>query len=245
MHSHRSGIALSAAFCLALSAGAQELPTAEQLMARYTEAVGGEALAKVKNRSLEFEFEMPMQGIYSFGVDYWAPGRHYMMIDLSSSGVANFEAGVVDGVAWQSHPMSGMRRLTGDEERLGLWGASLNPFASWQEFFEKAQTVGEETIDGRNCYKVVFTPAEGAPVTFYFDAETGLAVRDEMPGPAGTTIVSDRKEWQETNGITSARLIEVGGPQAYTLRFTRVAYDVDDIPEDAFALPATLPAAAP
>ena len=224
---------------------ANDLPPAEKVLAKYAEAIGGEALAKVKNRAAEAEFEMPMQNVYASAREFWvSPDRFYFRIDLASMGVTDFEAGVVDGVAWQSHPMSGTARLSGDEGAAARRRAALNPFEDWQKHFETAETVAEEVVGEKPCYKVVLTPAEGAPLSSFFDKETGLLIRQELTGPTGSRTITTLDDYQETQGIRSPRIIETRGPQSYTLRYTSVAYDVDDIPDDTFELPESLKAAA-
>jgi hypothetical protein len=229
---------------LAIPAVAGDLPPAEKVLAKYTEAIGGEALAKVKNMTAELEFEMPMQGVYAAAEEFRVfPGRFFFRIDLASMGVVDFEAGVVDGLAWQSHPMAGTSELSGDERAAALRRAALNPFEGWQEQFETAETVAEEVVAEKACYKVVLTPAEGAPLSSFFDRETGLLVRQVVGGDTGPRVVTTLGDYQETQGILSPRTIEIDGPESYTLEYTSVVYDVEDIPEDTFELPASLQAA--
>jgi hypothetical protein len=229
----------------AIPAVAGDLPPAEKVLEKYAQAIGGEAVTKVKNMSAEFKFEMPMQGVYSTGVEYWRGSEnHYFRIDLATSGVPDYEAGVTGDIAWEVHPMNGTRALKGDEKKRSLRNASLNPFAEWKSFYEKAETVAEETVREKACYKVVFTPAEGASLNSYFDKETGLLVREELVGPTGARATTDLGDWEETQGILSPRTLQQKGSPSYTLKFTSVSYDVEDIPEDAFEAPASLTAAA-
>jgi hypothetical protein len=159
-------------------------------------------------------------------------------------GVPDFETGVLEGVAWQSHPMAGTRKLSGAEGAAALRRAALNPFEGWKEQFDTAETVAEEIVEEKTCYKVVFTPAEGAPLSSYFDKETGLLVRQELGGDTGPRMVTNLGDYQETKGIVSARTVETKGPESFTLKYTTVAYDVEDIPEDTFELPTSLQATA-
>ena len=121
-----------------------------------------------------------------------------------------------------------------------------------QEIFDLLPVKGVEPAeladlpaDPRTCYKVVFTPAEGKTLNSYFEKDTGLLLREEMVGATGVRATTDLSDWEETQGIQSARTVKVRGPASYTLRYTSVAYDVDDIPADAFELPAMLKAVAP
>lgn len=244
-----TSMAILAAGLLLLGLGgpafAGDLPPAEKVLEKYAQAIGGEAVTKVKNMSAEFKFEMPMQGVYATGVELWeSPSNHYLRIDLATSGVPDYEAGVTGDVAWEAHPMNGTRALEGEEKTRSLRNAHLNPFAHWKSFYEKAETVGEETVREKACHKVVFTPAEGAALNSYFDTETGLLVREELVGPTGVRATTDLGDWEETQGILSARTLKQKGPVSYTLKLTNVSYDVEDIPEDAFEVPTSLTAAA-
>ena len=119
--------------------------------------------------SAEFKFEMPNQGVYATGVEYWEePAKSYFRIDLASAGVPDYEAGVIGNVAWEAHPMNGTRTRKGEEKRQWLRSAHLNPHAHWKSFFDKAETVAEETVREKACYKVAFTPAEGSSLNAYF-----------------------------------------------------------------------------
>jgi outer membrane lipoprotein-sorting protein len=231
---------------LALPAAAGDLPAAEKLIEKYTQAIGGDTLTGVKNMSSTFKFEMPSQGVYSTGVEYWkGPENHYFRIDLADSGVPDYEAGITGDVAWEIHPMNGTRTVKGQEKKQWLRRAHLNPHAEWKSFFDKAETVAEETVREKACYKVVFTPAEGLSMNTYFDKETGLLVREELVGETGVRSTTDYGDWEEAQGILSPRTLRIQGTPSYTLKTTSVSYDVEDIPEDAFEVPASLKATAP
>jgi hypothetical protein len=58
------------------------------------------------------------------------------------------------------------------------------------------------------------------------------------------TTTIDLGDYEETQGIRSARTLEQSGTQSFDLKYTSVAYDVDEIPEDAFEPPASLTTAA-
>jgi len=239
-----AGIVMAAALSLAPPTSAGDLLPAEAVLARYAEAIGGDAVAKVENRVAEFEFSMASQGVYATGVDYWqAPGERHFRIDLAATGVADFESGVSGDTAWQVHPLAGASVLKGNEERESLRTAHLNPFAVWQTFYETAETAGEEVVREKSCYKIVFTPAEGAPLHSYFDKDTGLLVREEILGPTGPVITRDLADWQESQGIRSPRSVKQRGLQSYSLEFTNVSYGVDEIPEGTFEIPASVKAA--
>lgn len=225
---------------LPLSATAADLPPAEKILARYAEAIGGEAVSRVESRAAEFEFSMPNQGVYATGVEYRkAPGDYYFRIDLASSGVQDFESGVSGDVAWQVHPMTGTTALKGDERKTSLRTARIDRFAGWEDFFDSARTTGEEVVGDKACYKVEFASEDGPSVEGYFEKDTGLLVREVSTGSGGAVVTTDFVDWEETQGIRSPRSIRQKGLQSFNLRFTSVTYD-GVIPEGTFEVPSDL-----
>lgn len=232
---------LLAGFCLAFVApvAAGDLPAAEDLFAKNTAALGGDALAKVKNMAAEFSFRMPAMGLETTGEAFLAvPDKTYSMISLTAVGSPDFESGVNGDVAWQKNPQMGLRLLKGNERRMALRGGWLDPFAGWKDLWEKAETVAEETVGEAACYKVVLTPSEGEPLTAWFDKATGLLSQEELAVPEmGTSVVTKFSEYREEDGVKTAHRIDQEGPMPWTIEYTAVRYNVDDIPEDTFDVP--------
>jgi hypothetical protein len=237
------GIALLAAF----PAAAAELPTADEVFARHRAAIGGDAIDKVRNAAYEFSFTMPSMGLSTTGKAYQVfPGKAYMVIELASVGVTNHEEGVLDGVVWQNSPQTGLRTLDGLEKRMALQRTRLDAFSSWKELWRKAETVAEEPVDGEPCYKVVLTPEEGSPVSGWFSAKTGLLQRMEVPVPqAGGTVTVKTSDFRPIEGVLIPHRIEQGGMMPITIEYTRIRFNVDDIPPGRFDLPAGLSAPVP
>jgi hypothetical protein len=237
-----AGISLAAT----LPAAAADLPTADQVFAQHRAAIGGEAIDKVKNAAYEFSFSMPSMGLATTGKAYQLfPGKAYMMIDLAAVGVTNHEEGVSDGVAWQNSPQAGLRMLDGMEKRMALQRAQLDPFSGWKELWQKAETVAQETIGEEPCYKVVLTPAEGSPVSAWFATKTGMLVQMEVPVPQmGASVMVKPSDYRAVDGVTMAHHIDQEGPMPITIEYTRVRFNVDDIPPGRFDLPPGLAAPA-
>jgi hypothetical protein len=235
------GALLACGLCLGLvvPATSGELPTAEEVFAKHTEAIGGDTLDELRNLVTEFTYVMPAMGLSTTGQAYVAfPDKSYSMIDLMAMGSGDVEEGVNGGVAWQNNPQTGLRLLEGIEKKMALQRTRLDPFARWGDLWEKAETVGEETLGERACYKVVLTASDGDTIAVYFDKETGLLLQQEVPVPQlGSTVVVKLSDHREVDGVTLAHRIDQEGPFASTIEFTSVLYNVDDIPADTFELP--------
>ena len=235
------GLLLAASLSLALAtpALAGDLPPVEEVFARHTQAVGGDALGRVKNVAAEYTFSMPAMGLETTGKTYMeAPDKSYTLISLAAMGGADWEDGVNGDVAWQNNPQMGFRVLDGIEKTMALQKTRLDAFANWRDIWETAETVGEETIGEAVCYKVALTSPSGEDVAAYFDKETGLLLQQEIPLPQmGATVVVKLSDHREVDGVTVPHFIEQEGPMAALIEYTSLRINVDDIPEGTFEVP--------
>jgi hypothetical protein len=100
-----------------------------------------------------------------------------MTIELE--GIGKIEAGTSGDVAWEKSAIMGPRVKTGEEKVQSLRQSRFNEPLHWREMFTKAETIGVETVDGDECYKVLLTPTEGRPETQFYSKKTGLAVKTQ------------------------------------------------------------------
>jgi hypothetical protein len=237
----RTPALLIGGLCLALTAPAlaADLPSAEDIFAKHTAAIGGDALKSVRNVAAEFTFSMPQIGLNTTGKGYIeVPDKSYTVIDLAAVGASDHEDGVNGEVAWQKSPQTGLRLLEGIEKTLALTRARLDPYAEWQTFWESAETVAEEKVAGAPCYKVAMIPVDGEPVNVYFDEETGLIRQMDVPVPQmGGVVVVTPSDYREVDGVTMAHRIDQEGPMAIAIEYTSLRFNVDDIPADVFQIP--------
>lgn len=245
MKIRHSALLVSGGLCLTLATPiiSAELPTAEELFARHREAIGGDALDEVKNVVSEFTFSMPAMGLVTEGKSFAVPpDKSYSMISLASMGASDFESGVNGDVVWQNNPQLGLRLLDGNERRMSRRAAWVDPFEGWKTLWEKAETVAEESLGDSAAYKVVLTPAEGDPLTVWFDKETGLLLQEKMAGPPEmpTPIVTTFGDYRAVDGVKTAHRVEQRGAVGWVLEVTSLRVNVDDLPEDVFEVPARI-----
>src|SRR5580658_3426973 len=172
------GIAAVAALAAPQDAAKSEaLPKAETILDRYIEVTGGKAAYEKRTSEISTgTMEFAAQGLKGSVTSYSAaPDKFYMSMELD--GVGKFEKGTVDGLAWDKNMMTGAHVESGEEKAQSLRDATFNGVLSWRKLYVKAETIGVETIDGEECYKVVMTPAEGKPMTGYYQKKSGLEVK--------------------------------------------------------------------
>jgi hypothetical protein len=233
---------LLAAMCMA-SAHAQpgeKLPAAEKILDRYVEVTGGEqAYAKLKNRVSKAKFEIPAQGIKADLTIYSArPNKLYTLLESDAFG--KIEKGTDGEVAWELSVMMGPQIKEGEEKALLMREATFDGVTHWRELYKKVECVSLEAVDDQPCYKIVLTPAEGAPVTRYYDKQSGLLVKVEMnvTTPMGTVpLESYISDYKPVDGVLlpyKVRVLVMGTERLITTQSTE--HNVK-MPADRFELP--------
>lgn len=240
---------LAASACPAgLAAADEPLPRAEEILDKYVEATGGKAVyEKVHNEKSAGTFEFVGKGIKGTITSFRAePNKSLTVVELE--GVGTIKEGTDGQTAWQSSSFEGPRIMQGDERAIALREAMLRGPLYWRKLYKHVETVGQDTIDGQPCYKVVLTPQEGKPETHYYDKNSGLLVKMAMSraSPMGEiptdTIFGDYKE---EDGLRQPHKVHANSfGMEFLIALDHVEYNVE-IPGNKFDLPADVKALAP
>ena len=156
---------------------AADLPKAETILDKYIEVTGGKAAYQKLHSHMESgTFELPAMGVKGTLTSYRAePDLAYTEIVLE--GIGKMQVGSDGKVAWTNNPMQGPHIQEGAERAQAMQTERFNGELHWREIYKTAETTGIEAVDGKDCYKVVLTPAEGSPATHFYDKESGLLTK--------------------------------------------------------------------
>jgi len=221
--------------------GADPLPSAESILDRYVQVTGGkQAYEKRKSEIAHGTVDFPALGIKGTMTRYAAqPDKYYYTVDIAAIG--KMEAGVNDSIAWENSAILGPRVKSGVERAEAIREGNMNATVNWRKLYPKVENAGIETIDGQECFKVVMTPAEGQPITGYYQKKSGLQVKlttvatSQLGDIPLEIIASDYKDF---GGILEpAKVIQKAGTQEFTMTLERVEVN-PAIPAATFALPA-------
>jgi len=222
-------------------AQAEKLPDVDEIMERSIEAQGGRpAFEKLHSRVTTGTYEVVNQGIKGSMTAYeLAPNKQYAVMDLP--GVGKVESGTDGEVYWELTAITGPRLLEGDEKAISARQSTFNALLFWRKLYQKAECVGVEEVDGRPCYKLVFTPKEGGPEIIYIDQKTYLPVRQELTlkGPMGNIpIVASLADYKKVDGVLLPHKTTqvIAGVQTVVSLAEKIEHNVE-IPADRFALP--------
>jgi zinc protease len=232
-------------FALALTlagvlAEAADLPKGEVLLDKYIEVTGGKAAhAKIHSDMTTGTMEFKAMGLKGKITTYGAePDKKYSEVLLD--GIGKMQEGVNGDVAWSMSAMQGPRVKEGDEKIETLLQAKFNSDLNWRDLFKTAETVGVETVDGKQCYKVVLTPKTGSPSTRWFDKESNLLVKLSMTSksPMGEIqsemLVSDYRK--EGDILLPHKMTVKAGPMEFEATVETVQHN-PEIPKDKFDIP--------
>lgn len=229
----------------AVAQPSEKLPDGAAVHASYIKALGGEEVLKgVKSRISTAKLEMP-GGMTAKLDSYQAGGSMYVLMDLT--GFGKVESGLTEGICWQRDPARGSQIMTGPEKDQLVREADLQNDLNVSKYFTKLETVGTAEVDGKNCYKVEYTPTSGEKQTRYFDVESGLLVKiesvQEMQGgkqPVSATI----SDYREVDGImVSYKMTQSAMGASSSIIYETIAFN-KDVPEDKLKTPADIKALA-
>jgi hypothetical protein len=224
------------------AAKAEPLPTIDEILGKYVQAVGGkESIEKITSRAMKGSFNLESLGVSDapFEVVAKAPNKSSMKIDIGGFGVVSR---VFDGSAgWSSDPMSGLREMTGAELAQMKRSSDFYQELNFKTHYAKLEVKGKEKVGAYETYLVEATPKEGSVDKFYFDINTGLLVRQdgETEGPQGKVLMETyMDDYKVVDGVKIPHTLKQVNPaMTMVIKITEVKSNVE-IEEAKFAKPA-------
>jgi hypothetical protein len=217
-------------FSTIAQAGSQAgTPTIDQVLDKAITALGGRAaLEKITSRTGKGTIEIPDAGMSgSIQVYEKAPNQSAVVIDLGGMQIRQAFDGVV---AWEEDPQQGLREKSGVELAETKREATFNPELKMKQLYPKLTVRGREKVGTSDAWVVDAVPAEGAPVVFYFDVESGLPVRMDSTrdSPQGQIAVQAfLDDYRVVDGIKVAHVLRQVTPMfTMTMRLTEVKHNV-------------------
>jgi hypothetical protein len=195
-----AGAALTVA---AAPAQAQTLPTAEQVVARYVAAIGGEqAISAQQFRRVQIEMSMPAAGM-TMTAEMMQARPNKAVMNMEIPGLGSMRQGYDGQVAWSVNPMQGPKILEGKElaDMLRQWDFDAN--MRFSHMFRTMETVGRAEMNGESCVNVRMVTEGGDEVLNCFADDDGLLV--------GAVVKSSTEAGQMESTITFHDYREFGG----------------------------------
>lgn len=181
-----------------------KMPTAQEILAKYVQAIGGrEANEKIKSRITKGTQEIPAAGIKgTFEIYAAAPNKFINKSNIS--GIGEFLDSFDGQTAWAINPLQGSRDKSGEELAQAKLTYNFYREINLAKLYPKIELKGTEKIGASDAYVIVATPDNLPPETFYFDAQSGLLVRQDatLITPEGKTPTkSFFEDVREVDGV--------------------------------------------
>jgi zinc protease len=155
------------------------LPSVDVILAKYVQALGGEAaIKKLNTRIIQGSLEVPGMGTSaSWELNAKAPNKRLTIMEVQ--GFGKVLEGYNGKVGWSQNAQTGAALKTGDELVRLKRDADFYRDLKFKEFFPQMNCTGIEKIGETEAYVIEAKPTEGRPEKFYFDRRTGLQIRNE------------------------------------------------------------------
>jgi hypothetical protein len=195
--------ALAAALPFAAAAQDAALPSTDQVLDKYVAAVGGkDAIQKVTSRVAKGTIDVVTFGASGTFEQYTksAPNRTVTTSEFAGYGTV---IQCFDGkTGWMSDPQQGFRELQGAELDAFKRSADLQSVLHTKDHYKKLTVTGKAKVGDHDVYVLDGQPSEGGPEKLYFDTQTGLLAKLEMPSPQGSgTVTVVFEDYKAVDGV--------------------------------------------
>jgi hypothetical protein len=185
-------------------------------------------MEKITSRTGKGSIEIPDAGMSgSIQVYEKAPNMNAVVIDLGGMMIRQAFDGTI---AWEDNPQTGMTEKTGSELADAKREATFNPELKMKQLYPKMTVRGKEKVGTADAWVLDAVPADGKPVVFYLDAESGLplrmdATRDTPQGPIA--VQAYLEDYRVVDGMKVAFVLRQVTPMfTMVMRLTEVKHNV-------------------
>ncbi len=174
--------------------------TAADVIDNYVEAIGGKTnLEKVEDVTTKMTGKV--QNIELKVITYRkAPNKSFTDLD---AGVMKQEI-KFDGTKGSQSGMGQVMMLEGDMLEMIKMQSTMNIYFHYDELGIKSELTGLKDVDGTDAYEVTLTFPSGKKWLNYYDAETGLKIREVSTtetAQGSFTQTVDYSDYKEANGV--------------------------------------------
>jgi hypothetical protein len=221
------------------------LPTADQIVGKYLQAIGGaEAAGRVSTRI--------QSGTLTVGSEHFpvkvlakAPDKRVTIVHFDGG---DSVTGINGEEGWLSAPGGALKDMTPSEADAARLDAELFFPASLKPMFKELHVEHKVQIDGREAYVLTATREPLPPVQLFFDQQSGFLVRVlrfvETPLGRNPTAI-DYAYYREEGGVRTPFRWTVARPSgSFTIQIEEMQQNAP-IGEDKFAKPAPPPQSKP
>jgi hypothetical protein len=207
----------------------EPLPTVDQVLAKYTQAIGGEAaFRKLTSRVMKGTHTGADGNAIPMETFQLAPNK---LVTVLTAKQGEMISGYDGTVGWQKGPR-GQGQMRGPQLEQMKMAADFYGDLKLKESFPNLVVAGREKIGEREAYVLVSNPSPTRTQKLYFDTQTGLLLRilsllNTVIAPVPTQF--DFEDYREVDGIRLPFIIRhspVRASDAWTRKYTEIKHNV-------------------
>jgi hypothetical protein len=222
----------------------EALPTAEQILAKYQEALGGSAaIDKLKTRTMKGTWLTSNGMSLAYEVYQSGPDKLYSVLITPKQGT--FERGFDGGAGWEKSS-GGVRPIESTELYYLRRYPDLFKDIKLKEQFTRLGGVRKDKLGDREVYVLRGATTDNRNERLYFDVQTGLLLRriSSYTTPIGVIPEQvDFEDYREVDGMKlpfTIRITSLDDHYTSTRKFSEIKLNVP-VDETKFKKPASAP----
>ena len=212
------------------SAQRESLPTTDQILDKYTQALGGPvAIEKLKSRVMKGT--VTTAAGLSMGYELYQSGSDKVLALITPPQQPVVERGFNGSVGWEKSP-KGIRDLAGGEVYYLRRYPDLSKDIKLKDQFTRLAVAGKDKINGRDVYVVRGTTIDNRRERLYFDVETGLLLRRTSSTATPIGVIPEQvdfEDYRDVDGVKMPFTIRVSAIDPFysiTRKFTEIKLNV-------------------
>ena len=201
-----------------ISATANPLPSIEEILQKYTQALGSEAaINKIKTRVDKGTLDVPARHMHSTVEIYRkVPDK---IVGIVHTARGDSSQGYNGSVGWQTRGDE-VEEVRGDDLTRLKDSAALIPGLNLKKSDARVEVTSITTINGHDAYCVNASRATGPPDQYYFDTQSSflLRVSTQIDSPLGA-IPQDTnyEDYRDVSGVKTPFLIRAVRPDGESI----------------------------
>jgi outer membrane lipoprotein-sorting protein len=226
------------------------LPTGDQIFAKYAEALGGEAnLRKVTSREITSVANLPSgprespRTVGQIDQLQKAPNLSVVVTKLPTGTTAT---GFNGTAAWTQNAMGRVATLDGTDLARAKRDADFYLPLNLKQNYTRVVVRGTDKVGDREAYVVIATPQGDSAERLFFDTQTGLLLRrvTTVPTPIGLNPIKvDYEDYRDVgDGTKFPYLMRVTAVTARRTFYVQKVQDNAAIDNSKFTMPESKPA---
>ena len=208
----------------------ETLPTAEQVLDKYYQALGGAAaINKLKSRVMKGTLTTANGA--DLGYELYQSGPEMVLATITTPQMGVIERGFNGSAGWEKST-KGVRELGAEEVTYLRRYPDLYKDIKLTDQFSRISVAGKPKIDGRDVYVLRATTTGGKREQLYFDAETGLLIRRTTSTTTPVGIIPEQvdfSDYREVDGLKvpfTVRVSAIDPNYSVVRKFTEIKLNV-------------------